>query len=74
MGFASNTAARSGGGGRYTEIKPGLDIVGNANGGYLLSIAVRALQDAADRPDPVTVSAHYLAPMPPRRRPPTPRS
>jgi acyl-coenzyme A thioesterase PaaI-like protein len=36
--------------------------VGNANGGYLLALCARAMGAALDRPDPVTVSAHYLAP------------
>lgn len=51
-----------GGDGRYTgEIAPGWDIAGNANGGYLLAIATRAMADACGRP-PLTVTAHYLAP------------
>ena len=44
------------------SIHPGWDIVGNANGGYLLALATRALVAAAERPDPVTVTAHYLSP------------
>lgn len=49
--------------GRYTgSIAPGWDIGGNANGGYLLAIAVNAMRHAAGRTDPVTVTAHYLAP------------
>jgi acyl-CoA thioesterase len=43
-------------------IVPGWDIAGNANGGYLLAIAARALTAATGRPDPVTVTGHYLAP------------
>ena len=43
-------------------IAPGWDIVANANGGYLLAIAARALSAALDRPDPVTISAHYFSP------------
>ena len=63
MGFASDTAVRAEGDGRYvTEIRPGWDIAGRANGGYLLSIVGRALQDATGRPDPVTVTGHYLFP------------
>ena len=63
MGFASDTAVRAIDDGRYaTEIRPGWDIAGNANGGYLLSVAVRAMRDAAGRPDPVTVTGHYLWP------------
>ena len=63
MGFASDTAVEDAGGGRYkTQICDGWDIGGKANGGYLLSIAARAMLDASGRPDPVTVTAHYLAP------------
>ncbi|MFM7534322.1 MAG: thioesterase family protein [Acidimicrobiales bacterium] len=63
MGFASATAVT-----RVDEhtwlatVEPGWDINGNANGGYLLAIAGRAMAEAAGRPDPVTVSAHYLSP------------
>lgn len=49
--------------GRWTaEIKPGWDILGNANGGYLLAIAGKVLVELTGRPDPVTVTAHYLSP------------
>jgi acyl-CoA thioesterase len=43
-------------------IQPGWDIAGNANGGYLLAIAARAMSASLGRPDPVTITAHYLAP------------
>jgi acyl-coenzyme A thioesterase PaaI-like protein len=46
-------------------VHPGWDIGGNANGGYLLAIVARALVAATGRPDPVTVTAHYLSPGPP---------
>jgi acyl-CoA thioesterase len=63
VGFASDTAVRAEGAGRYAmQIFPGWDVVGNANGGYLLSLAVRAMREAAGRPDPVTTTAHFLAP------------
>lgn len=49
--------------GRWSGIvEEGWDVVGNAHGGYLLSIAARALSAATDRPDPVTITAHYLSP------------
>ncbi len=49
--------------GRYAaEVVDGWDILGNANGGYLMAIAGRALCAAADRPDPISVTAHYLSP------------
>ncbi len=47
------------------EIHPGWDIVGNANGGYLLAIAGRASAEAAGRPDPVSITAHFLNPAKP---------
>ncbi|MFL6203808.1 MAG: thioesterase family protein [Acidimicrobiales bacterium] len=43
-------------------VAAGWDIGGNANGGYLLSIAARAMTQAAGRADPVTLTAHYLSP------------
>jgi len=47
-----------------TRVHPGWDIMGNANGGYLMAIVGRALAAATGRPDCVTVTAHYLAPCP----------
>jgi acyl-CoA thioesterase len=46
-------------------VAPGWDIAGNANGGYLSAIAARAAVEATGRPDPVSVTAHYLAPAQP---------
>lgn len=63
MGFLTDTAVTPLDAGVYAgEIHPGWDISGNANGGYLLGIAARALQAHTGRPDPVTISAHYLRP------------
>ena len=65
MGYteATGVRARDDGSGTYdAEVRPGWDIGGNANGGYLLAIAGRAMADAAGRPDPVTITAHYLSP------------
>jgi acyl-CoA thioesterase len=62
--FGTVTAVRSVGGGRYEgEVVDGWDIAGNANGGYLLAIAARAMAAEVGRP-PLTVTAHYLAPAP----------
>ena len=62
-GFTGDTAVQALSEGTYiTEIKPGWDIGANANGGYLLSIAVSAMIDAARLSDPVTVTAHFLRP------------
>ena len=65
MGYTEATAVvgRDDGSGIYdAEVHRGWDIGGNANGGYLLAIAGRAMADAAGRPDPVTITAHYLSP------------
>ncbi|MET8829630.1 thioesterase family protein [Streptomyces sp. NPDC004610] len=42
------------------DLSPGWTILGAVNGGYLLAVLGRALQDALPHPDPFTVSAHYL--------------
>ena len=63
MSFAAASASTPApDGGFDAAIAPGWDIGGNANGGYLLALAGRAMAAAAGRPDPVTVTAHYLAP------------
>ena len=46
----------------HGEVPPGWDIVGNTNGGLLLALATRAITQATERPDPVTVTGHFLAP------------
>ncbi len=43
-------------------VSEGWDIGGNANGGYLLSIAARAMAEQLGRPDPVSVTGHFLSP------------
>ena len=61
--FATATAVQSVAAGEWAaSIDAGWEIAGNANGGYLLAMAARALTGATGRPDPVTVTAHYLAP------------
>lgn len=42
-------------------------VLGDAapNGGYLTAVAARAMASAADRPDPITVSAHFVRPTHP---------
>ena len=44
------------------HLHDGWDINGNANGGYLLALAGNGMRTIAGRPDPVSVTAHYLAP------------
>ena len=46
----------------HARIANGWDIFGNANGGYLLAIAARAMTDATQRIDPITITGHFLAP------------
>ena len=43
-------------------IEPGWDIVGNADGGYLLAIAARAASQAAGGLCPTTITGHFLNP------------
>lgn len=38
--------------------------VGPPNGGYLLAAVARAMGGELDRPDPVSITAHFLAPAP----------
>ncbi len=65
--FADATAVRvvdfdAGVGGRFVaEVNAGWDIGGNANGGYLMAIAGRAMAETVGRP-PLTLTGHYLRP------------
>lgn len=43
-------------------VPPGWDIGGNVNGGLLAAMAGRAAAQSLDRPDVVTLTAHFLAP------------
>lgn len=45
-----------------TPIQSGWDIRGNANGGYLLALAGRAMLAHSGRAAPVSLTAHYLSP------------
>ncbi|MDZ7675181.1 MAG: thioesterase family protein [Acidimicrobiales bacterium] len=63
MSFDEATAVEQVGDTRFAaRVHDGWSIAGNANGGYLLAIAARAMRDASGRPDPVSVTAHYLRP------------
>ena len=63
MSLASASAVRPVGSGAFeAEISPGWDIMGNANGGYLLAMLARAGAEVAGKPHPVTVTGHFLAP------------
>ena len=61
--FARASAVTPAAAGHYDAVvAEGWDIAGNTDGGYLLAIAARAVTDATGMPDPVTITAHYLAP------------
>jgi acyl-CoA thioesterase len=63
MTFTSATAVEQLAPGRFrATINEGWDIAGNANGGYLLAIVARAITEATGKPDPLTITGHYLAP------------
>jgi acyl-CoA thioesterase len=44
------------------KIHDGWDIGGNANGGYLMALAARALMTASGRPDVISMTSHFLSP------------
>jgi len=46
-------------------VPDGWDINGNANGGYVLALGANALRAVSGRAHPLTVTAHYLAPVTP---------
>ena len=60
--FERDTAVRRHDDAWTADLQPRWNVGNNPNGGYLLAIAVRALQEATGRPDPITVTAHYLSP------------
>ena len=60
--FERDTAVRRDGDSWAADLQPRWNVGDKPNGGYLLAIAVRALREAAGKPDPVTVTAHYLSP------------
>lgn len=68
MTFASDTAVDTADGLEFSgRIEEGWDVVGNANGGYLIAIAARAMAQAAGQPHPVSVTSHFLSPGRPGR-------
>ncbi len=63
MTFAAASALRQIGAASWEgDLAPRWDIVGRANGGYLLAIAARAATLATGRVDPVTITGHFLNP------------
>jgi acyl-CoA thioesterase len=66
MTFADAVAVRSRSRGRYVgQVPPHWDIAGAANGGYLMALVANAVLHDTGATDPVTVTAHYLAPARP---------
>lgn len=62
--FDDHTRLHTAGDSRFTgRVDPSWNIGTNPNGGYLLSLAVAALRQAAPQhPDPLSVTVHYLRP------------
>lgn len=61
--FDQETAITQQGGERWTtRLHPAWNIGDNPNGGYAAAATLRALATLAGRPDPVTVTTHYLRP------------
>ena len=64
MTFAEASAVVAAGDGAWkAEVQPDWDIFGIANGGYLMSIASRAMSEAAGGRLPVSVTAHFTRPV-----------
>lgn len=66
MGFEFDdaTAVNANGDGQFSaSVHPGWDIRGYANGGYVLALVATAMCQAAHGREPVTITAHYLAPL-----------
>lgn len=62
MSFETDTEVRRSGSRWVADLNPRWNVGNNPNGGYLLAVALRALCEETGRPDPVTVTAHYLSP------------
>ncbi len=63
--FATDTAVVRRGDDRFdAECRVGWRVIGDTapNGGYLMAMGARAMAMRAERPDPVTLTAHFLAP------------
>ena len=60
--FEADTAVTAVDGGWVADLRPRWNVGNNPNGGYLLAVAVKAMAAATGRPDPVTITAHYLSP------------
>jgi acyl-CoA thioesterase len=64
--FDDDTTVRPSGSGRWSvELTDRWNIGPNPNGGYVLAVLASVLFDAADKPDPLSLTAHYLRPASP---------
>jgi len=66
--FTVDTAVARTGEDRFVaQCRPGWRVIGDLapNGGYLMAIGARAMALRAERPHPVTLTAHFLAPPSP---------
>jgi len=62
MRFARDTAVRRDGDRWLASIVPGWDVLGNANGGYMMAILGRAAIATSERTDVITLSAEFHSP------------
>lgn len=60
--LGDSSVVRTGPGTYRGQIGDGWQVRGHTNGGHLLCVALRAILDATDRPDPVTLTGHFVAP------------
>jgi hypothetical protein len=58
MSFEKASSVNAVGNHYEAHIADGWDILGNANGGYLMALGARAMAEAS-RPHPFTVTAHF---------------
>ena len=62
--FDDAIAATASSGGKFNaDVRPGWDIGGVTNGGYVLALVGSAMRQAANGREPTTITAHYLAPL-----------
>lgn len=65
-GYHDDTAIDAAGDGRWTAMPgPAWNIGDSANGGYVVSLVLRAFAEVSDHPDPLSVTAHFLRPVRP---------
>ena len=60
--FGTDTAVRETEGGWGGQVVERWNVGNNPNGGYTLAIAARAMLAASGRPDPLSITAHYVRP------------